>query len=65
MIREKTILAREFLQESFNLSFLTPDEIDTIVKAMNLYAIGKCREQKQLCVEADKAINAPEPQFDL
>ncbi len=43
------ITAKEFLTENFSTDFLTWDELETIVKAMNLFAIGKCKEQKKLC----------------
>ena len=71
-----TILAREFLQEMFSIDWMTPSEIDTIVTAMNLYAKGKCKEQRELCSHALTAdipkspthnlvLYAPEPKFDL
>ena len=70
----ETILAREFVTNMFNIDFLMPAEVDTIVTAMNLYAKGKCREQRRLCSNVvygilpemkDKVLNAPEPPFDL
>ena len=75
-----TILAREFVTEMFNLDFLMPAEIDTIVTAMNLYAKGKCKEQRSICSRLvsgwpteilteseieDRILNAPEPPLDL
>lgn len=57
------ITARQFLTNTFNLDFLTVDEIETIVKAMNLFAIGKCKEQKALCYEFfKKELDAPIPE---
>ena len=43
------VTAKQFLTETFNTDFLTSEELDTIIKAMNLFAIGKCKEQKKLC----------------
>lgn len=68
--------ALEFLSGTFNLDFLTSSEVDTIVTAMNLYAKGKCKEQRVLCSHALTAdipkgpthnlvLYAPEPKFDL
>lgn len=70
------ILAREFLENTFNIDFLTANEINTIVAAMNLYAKAKCLEQRVLCSHALTAdipkgpthnlvLYAPEPKFDL
>ena len=50
-----TITAREFLVNTFNTSFLTPAELETIITAMELFAKGKCKEQRQLCYNSWKA----------
>lgn len=45
MIQTETITAREFITNTFNVDFLLPEELETIITAMELYAKGKCREQ--------------------
>jgi len=45
----ETITAFEFLSESFNLDFMTHAEVMLLCTAMDLYAKGKCREQRELC----------------
>ena len=47
-----TITAREFFTESFNLSFLSDEEKETIFMGAELYAKGKCKEQRKICYEA-------------
>ena len=44
--------AREFFTNTFNTEYLLPDELETIITAMELYANGKCKEQRELCYEA-------------
>ncbi len=70
--------AREFFTNTFNYGFLTPDEIETIISAMELYAKGKCKEQREICSRfvsewpdhtfseseiEDRVLNATEPSF--
>lgn len=43
------ITARLFITESFNTNFLLPAELETIITAMELFAKGKCKEQRELC----------------
>lgn len=45
----ETILAKEFLTKTFTIDWMTSEEIDTIATAMELYAKGKCKEQRMLC----------------
>ncbi len=74
----ETILAKQFLTNTFNLDFMTPVEIDTIATAMELYAKGKCKEQREICSRLvsgwpteilteseieERVVNAPEPKF--
>lgn len=70
----ETILAKEFLENTFNVDFLTSEEIDTIATAMQLFAKGKCKEQRELCSHCLTAdipkgathnlvLYAPEPKF--
>jgi hypothetical protein len=74
----ETITAFEFLSESFNLDFMTHAEVMLLCTAMDLYAKGKCREQRLICsrqvsgwpfeikteseMEED-ILNAPEPEL--
>jgi hypothetical protein len=44
--------AREFFTNTFETGFLFPDELETIIIAMELYAYGKCKEQRELCSHA-------------
>lgn len=48
-MNNETITAREFLTNMFNLDFLAPEEVETIITAMELYAKGKAKEQRKLC----------------
>ena len=74
----ETITAKEFLENTFNLDFLTDSESKTIITAMQLFASGKCKEQRIICskkvskwplkikVESeikDDILNANEPKF--
>ncbi len=72
----ETILAREFFTNTFELSFLTEEERETIFTGAELYAKGKCKEQRELCSHALTAdipkspthnlvLYAPEPKFGL
>lgn len=45
----ENITAKEFLEKTFNIDWLTHSEIETLITAMNLFAIGKCKQQKKLC----------------
>lgn len=72
------ITAKEFLENTFNLDFLTHSESETIITAMQLFAKGKCKEQREICskqvsgwpvqikveseIEED-ILNSPEPIF--
>ena len=75
-----TITAREFFLNTFNHAFLTPDEKETIITAMELYAKGKCKEQREICSRMvsgwpdkifteseieDRILGAKEPEFNL
>jgi hypothetical protein len=44
--------AREFFTNTFNTGFLFPDELETIIKAMELYAYDKCKEQREECYDS-------------
>ena len=74
----ETITARELITKMFNTDFLSPNELTTIIAAMNLFAKGKCKEQREICskmvsgwptqikIESeieDDILNAPEPKF--
>lgn len=77
----ETITAREFLENTFDIDFLYPDELETMITAMELYAKGKCKEQRTLCAQeiqkinpslfnhpldiSDAMISTPEPVFEL
>jgi hypothetical protein len=76
----ETITAREFIENMFNLEFLTTSEVETIITAMELYAKGKCKEQREICSRQisgfpnilftesemeDNVLNAPEPLLEL
>lgn len=58
----ETILAKEFLENTFNLDFLTTSEYETLRTAMELYAKGKCKEQREICY--DEWLNMPEWEDD-
>lgn len=75
-----TILAKDFLENTFNLDFLTTSEVETIRTAMEMYAKGKCKEQREICSRLvsgwpteilteseieERILKAPEPQLDL
>lgn len=51
------ITAREFLENTFTLDFLSPEEVETIIKAMELYARGKNRELIEVLKDLIKEIN--------
>jgi hypothetical protein len=76
----ETILAKEFFTNTINVGFLkswlTDEEMETIYTTAELYAKGKCKEQRELCSHALTAdipkgpthnlvLYAPEPKFDL
>lgn len=74
MEQNKTITAREFLLNTFNTDFLSDEEKETIITAMELFAKGKCKEQRELCSHAltvdiplspthNLVLYAPEPKF--
>lgn len=44
-----TITARDFLLNTFNTDFLSEEEKETIITAMQLFAKGKCKEQRTIC----------------
>jgi hypothetical protein len=46
------ITAKEFIVNTFDASFLTSSELETIITAMELFAKGKCKEQRQICFDA-------------
>jgi hypothetical protein len=70
-----TITAREFLLNTFNTDFLSDEEKETIITAMELFTKGKCKQQREICHEAymstftskldeeDAILNAKEPEF--
>lgn len=69
-----TINAKDFLINTFNTDFLNEGEKETIILAMQLFAKGKCKEQRELCSHALTAevpnspthnlvLYAPEPKF--
>lgn len=43
------ITAREFLLNTYDTSFLSDDERETIITALELFAKGKCKEQREEC----------------
>lgn len=72
------ITAKIFLENTFNLDFLTSSEVDTLISAMQLFAKGKCKEQRELCSKLisgwpteilteseteERVLNAAEPEF--
>lgn len=70
--------AKDFFTNTFNTDFLSSDEKETIIKAMELFAKGKCKEQREICSRlvsgwpneiltetemADRIVNAPPPEL--
>ena len=47
----ETMTAKEMLTNLFNVEFLNESEIDTIATAMDMYAKGKCKEQRKICCD--------------
>ena len=60
-----TITAKEFLVNTFPAvkDFMSDEEISTIAKGMELYAKGKCMEQRQLC--HDEILDEPNKDWQL
>jgi tRNA splicing endonuclease len=48
-MKMETIIAKEFLENTLDLSMFTYSEVETLITALQLFAKGKCKEQRQLC----------------
>jgi hypothetical protein len=46
--------AREFITNTFNTDFLRPEELETMIGAMELYASGKLLERNIQCACEDE-----------
>lgn len=60
---DKQITARNFLENTFTLDFLSPEEKETIEKAMELYARGRNRQLTEALKDLVKEAKYADPTY--